>query len=75
MKRNLFDKLHVAYRVFIILAVLAATICTWFFSSSFTYIATNERTWVPMPWPPDMVPHPHPPQPSPPPPPPGGPMA
>lgn len=72
MKNNWFDKLHVGYRVFIILAVITAAILGWAMTSSFTYICGNEKVWVPMPWPPDMVPHPHPPPP--PPPPPGGPI-
>ncbi len=72
MQKNIFDKLHVAYRVFIIVALLVAAVLGFLLTSSCAYANPN-TTWVPMPWPPDMVPHPHPP--SPPPPPPGGPMA
>jgi len=67
MKKDLFDKMHVAYRVFIIIAVTAAAIWGWWITSSFTYMESG-RNWVPMPWPPDMVPHPHPPEPPKPPP-------
>ncbi len=63
MKRNWFDKLHVTYRVLIVLAFIIAAILGVLSTSSF--VSADEstiRTWVPMPWPADGIPHPHPPE-------------